>query len=523
MPSLVTQLSPLIAWMLHRRWFMISGAVISSLIVIAVTVAVIVLRDWQFQSDNEYQGLVRLDQEIMSDIDRFLGGLNRQFPSNSRCTDKMLRAMNQAEFHSNFLHEFSLIKNDHVICTSSQGLLAEPHPLSDHDMSSSTTGITYTREAKVPLMEDTYRSLIRLDNFQGFLRKGELTTPQYSWIKVAEFQRIKDQLIYIAGYDEILPQRDINPETQIVWYENNFRVTGQCFRPQTCALVIVDIAEYFRQQVSLSLMTSIITLLGVIMAAALASHLYQLNRQLPRRLRRELNADTIICNYQPIVDLHSQKIVGCEVLCRWQPDVEEVIFPDVFLPLIEANKQTEKLTQLVIIKALEELREAGISDQIRIAFNAFPADITAGSLLPLLQKQASDLLTNITIELTERETDDKEALIEGIRLLRQQGIKIAIDDFGTGYSNFQHLRDLHIDYLKIDKSFVWSASLTEPSLLTTIIDMAKQLELSAIAEGVENTEQSEFVSTLGVEFGQGYLYARPLSIADFKKLIQNES
>lgn len=385
------------------------------------------------------------------------------------------------------------------------------------------TGPDVTRTAPVPLMDQIERPLIRSNRFQAFLREGAIPQSKYSWIRSAEFQRLHNRLLFISGFDAVLPKHPLSETETRAWYDGKYRASGRCFRQQACALVLVDIPAYFAQQQSLMVMVAIITLLGVTLAAALASYLYRINQHLDRRLRRELSFATLKCVYQPIIDFSSGEISGCEVLCRWQPESDDLVFPDQFLPLIEKNHQTEKLTRLVIQKALAELRQVGIAGKIRIAFNAFPSDIINGTLLTELQQSADDLLTNITIELTEREIDDKQALIRGLHELKRHGVRIAIDDFGTGYSNFQHLRDLHTNYLKIDKSFVWSANAGEPSLLNTIIEMASQLELAAIAEGVETQEQSLYLQSQGVEFGQGYLYSKPVTIDELVHIIKRHN
>jgi len=511
-----------INWMLPRRWVMISGAILSALVVITTVVGLIVLNDWHSHSAEEYKRLETLDRDIMADIEEHLGGLNSQFLTGG-CTPDMLREMHKAEFHSHFLNEFSLIMDDHFVCTSSQGVLPKPIPQVDHDLGDLEQGLTFTRQAPVPLMGNVLRPLIRLNRFQAFLRLEVIAQSKHPWVHSAEFQRIKNRLIYISGFDQILPERDLSVTETRVWYEDKYRISGRCFREQTCALTIIDIPEYFARQTSLVVMLGLITLLGVTLAAALASYLFRTNQKLGRRLKRELNVNTLKCMYQPIVDFSDGQISGCEVLCRWQPESGEMVFPDQFLPLIESNQQSELLTQLVISKGLTELRQAGIAGNLRIAFNAFPSDIINGSLLSLLQQVADDLIPNITIELTEREIEDKDALVRGIQQLQHIGVRIAIDDFGTGYSNFQHLRDLQINYLKIDKSFVWSASAGEPSLLTTIIEMARQLNLAAIAEGVETQDQSHYLHGLGVEFGQGYLFGKPLPVDDFKALVSQQN
>jgi EAL domain-containing protein (putative c-di-GMP-specific phosphodiesterase class I) len=130
----------------------------------------------------------------------------------------------------------------------------------------------------------------------------------------------------------------------------------------------------------------------------------------------------------------------------------------------------------------------------------------------------------VTVEITERLlTDDSEKSLEVLSSLKKLGVKIAIDDFGTGYSSLSYLVKFPVDIIKIDRSFVCqidSADDTSNTLVETILVMAKRLNIKVVAEGIETSEQLDFLVNHGCDFGQGYLLGRPMTMDDFKKTVK---
>lgn len=243
---------------------------------------------------------------------------------------------------------------------------------------------------------------------------------------------------------------------------------------------------------------------------------------LPRQVYRGLNFHQLELHYQPIIGLASSRLAGCEVLCRWHTIEGIMIRPDEFISVVENNQQTRQLTELVITKCINELRAVGLLGRCRIAINAFPDDIASGHILRVFQRllPLSDY-SLFTIELTEQKISNLPALCEGVRQLRTLGFRVAIDDFGTGFSNLEGLRELRVDILKIDKSFVWGVETPslKQSLVEHIVNIAKSLQLKIVAEGVETREQLAYLHGLDVEYSQGYLHSRPLCLRDFADLL----
>lgn len=257
-------------------------------------------------------------------------------------------------------------------------------------------------------------------------------------------------------------------------------------------------------------------LMSFLLAAFLLRYLHRL--QSPRqRMLDAINARDIVVNYQPIVALSTGKIVGAEALARWPQIDGSFLTPDVFIPLAEKTGLMPRLTQLIIETVFEDL---GVwlqqHPEIHISVNLDPGDLTSGTLPALLH----ELLTRwqlspaqIALELTERGFADPEISAPAIDALRKAGHAIYIDDFGTGYSSLSYLQNLHVDILKIDKSFV--DALAYKNVTPQIIAMAKALDLAMVAEGIETDSQQTWLREHGVQFGQGWLYSKALPKAAF--------
>jgi len=259
---------------------------------------------------------------------------------------------------------------------------------------------------------------------------------------------------------------------------------------------------------------------GILVSLIAALFVLRILRRLqsPRnRLLDALNSRDFIVNYQPIVALNSGKIAGAEALARWpQPD-GSYLSPEIFVPLAEQTGLISQLTQLVIEKVFEDMGSwLHLHPDQHISINLAPADLTSGRLLPLLH----DLLNKwgvhpgqIALELTERGFADPKVSAPAIAAFRRAGHAVYIDDFGTGYSSLSYLQDLDVDTLKIDKSFV--DALEYKNVTPHIIEMAKSLKLTMVAEGIETEGQLAWLRRHGVQYGQGWYYSRALPKVEY--------
>ncbi|WJH39287.1 EAL domain-containing protein [Aliirhizobium terrae] len=223
-----------------------------------------------------------------------------------------------------------------------------------------------------------------------------------------------------------------------------------------------------------------------------------------------------IVHYQPIVELATGLCVGAEALVRWKRPDGSLVRPDLFIPLAEQSGLIKPITDQVLDAVVRDLNELLVQHRsLHVAINFCADDIKTGRILETVEKRIGRTgIENrqIWMEATERGLLDITEASKTIAEARARGYKVAIDDFGTGYSSLQYLQSLPLDALKIDKSFIDTINkqTATSSVVSYIIDMAKALKLSVVAEGVETKEQADYLIEHGVEFAQGWYYGKPM-------------
>ena len=272
--------------------------------------------------------------------------------------------------------------------------------------------------------------------------------------------------------------------------------------------------------------------IGILLGGLLAGAVFLLakKRLSPQgELLSAIEGNELVVFYQPIIELRSGVCVGAEALVRWRKSDGSLIGPDQFIPLAEETGLICLLTDKVIDIVLSELGEQLAKDRtLHIAINVSAADIQSGRIVDTLDqklKQTSVHKEQIWLEATERGFIDIQTARTTLERARRAGHSVAIDDFGTGYSSLQYLHGLPLDALKIDKSFVKSINKDSATSTVTlhIIEMARELSLFTVAEGVETREQSDFLHQHGVDFVQGWLYSKPLPSGGFVRFQKENS
>jgi diguanylate cyclase (GGDEF)-like protein len=248
----------------------------------------------------------------------------------------------------------------------------------------------------------------------------------------------------------------------------------------------------------------------------------ELERDLRAAVQHRVQIETV---YQPVYDAVSQKLSGVEALARWRHPQKGVIGPDVFIPLAEELGLIQPLGQIVLRNACETVARYG---DLKLAINASLLELHAASypihiLSTLAQFQIDP--QRLEIEITESLQLDGSRISErAIAVLRQAGVRFAIDDFGAGYSSFGRLQDLHVDRIKIDKSFIDALGQTgSGAVVEAMISMAHAKGLQTTAEGVETEEQSTLLRLAGCDQLQGYLLSRPLPGEALHRLLGGEA
>ena len=252
--------------------------------------------------------------------------------------------------------------------------------------------------------------------------------------------------------------------------------------------------------------------------------------QMLSQLRTAFSAERLFLVYQPFINLASGRIVGAEALLRWRTEQGEFIPPDRFIPLAEQSGLMVAIGDWVTRSAfqfLKRLVDLGQND-FRMAINVSHVQFREPDFVEKLVAAMRDHKANpanVEIELTESVAIDNIELIEQkLSAVRAAGVAIAIDDFGTGYSSLNILRQMNVDRLKIDRAFVSGADgLNEDfSIAGMVLQLAGQLGLESIAEGVETQAQYERLLQLGCGDGQGYFFSKPLTCDQFEAYLLDQ-
>lgn len=203
-----------------------------------------------------------------------------------------------------------------------------------------------------------------------------------------------------------------------------------------------------------------------------------------------------------------------------------LVRPDLFIPLAEQSGLILPITDQLIDSVLHDLGPLLVQERsLHVAINLAAEDVSSGRFLPKLEmalRRSGVLPNQIWLEATERGFMQIDAACATVDRARALGHLAAIDDFGTGFSSLQHLQQLPLDILKIDKSFVDSigADATAGPVTSHIIEMAKSLQLKMVAEGIETQAQLDYLRGQGVHFGQGWLFAKALPAEAFEAFYQ---
>ncbi len=239
--------------------------------------------------------------------------------------------------------------------------------------------------------------------------------------------------------------------------------------------------------------------------------------ELQSRLHRALAADALELHFQPVVSLQNRGVTGYESLVRWTDEQFGVVSPDEFLPLAQQSGIMSEITSWVLDRAARQLVDwnGKWGERLFAAVNISPGEMNDS----LLVEQVDAVLKRygiepscIVLEMTEHALLDTTGRPRNILdRLRNLGVRIALDDFGTGYSSLSYLEQLNVDAIKIDRTFIQAArgGASRAPVASAMVDLARQLGMQSVAEGIETVEDERVARQLGCDLSQGYLYGRP--------------
>ena len=250
-------------------------------------------------------------------------------------------------------------------------------------------------------------------------------------------------------------------------------------------------------------------------------------QELINNLNEALEKKEFCIYLQPIYNVADDKIICAEALVRWNHSIKGVISPNVFIPLFERNGLITKLDHYVWDLACKSMRDSldRGEELIPISVNVSRVNL----FLPELGNELVDLLTKykltpkmLKLEITESSyTKDQKQLSSAVEILKHLGFNIVMDDFGIGYSSLNVLKDMPIDIVKVDMSFINDVEKSKKAdiIMKNMVRMAKELGISVVVEGVETRSQLEYLKSIDCFQIQGFLYSRPVPEADFRESV----
>ncbi len=249
-------------------------------------------------------------------------------------------------------------------------------------------------------------------------------------------------------------------------------------------------------------------------------------------LARAVTSEQFVAHYQPVIDIETHQIVGAEALIRWNHPERGLVGPGLFIPLAEETGMIGALGEWILERACTDMARwrsdygemaSDLTISVNLAVQQLHDDLILNKVRDILARTglpAQRLVLEVTESTLITETDKAARTMQELRAM---GARLAVDDFGTGYSSLGYIQQFEFDVLKIDKSFIDGIeSETNAQIVAAVLELAKQLKVRTIAEGIETEAQDLILNEMGCRYGQGFLYSKPVPERDFRELLVND-
>lgn len=461
------------------------------------------------------QGIQRMEM-LTTVVVRALSELNEQ--GFSACSAETLRAMRKQLFLSDHVKDIGFVVDQQLICTTGLGVLSEPvsHPPPDY-ISAAQNKVWLNQ--RLELFERAIGAVIvQSGTFNAVIRREQLDNILQTEADWELVYKINDENKHVAGSSGLV---DLLSSAQA----NDYRYkASHCLTTLPYCISTASTQKLFTQihgktqSAFLIIVGFIFVMILLLMRKAIGTY-----RSIEFRVNRGLSRGAFYCLYQPIVELSSRNIIGCEVLARYRDHIGE-IYPDTFIPVVAKQGKSWQFTTVLLRRVQVDLSTGlQVQEDFKVNINFFPQDISSGKILELLDSQILDKSAfQFVVEVTEDEQLNHGQSSSTLKLLTDNGFQIAIDDFGTGYSNLNQVKRLNCDTLKIDRSFIneMEGGAVRSTLIPHVVDIAEKIGAKVVAEGIENNMQHDALLEVGVQYGQGWAYGKPMRINQLQQLIE---
>lgn len=466
---------------------------------------------------------VKAAQQHIAVVNRITSGVNETLDALNKfngepCSPQMMILLRRAMFKSTFIKDMGYVDdNGFLQCTTGLGTLNKPIKEDKEDYISEFGSKVWVNRELV-FFDKLYKSfIIQKKNFNAVVDPKDIN-------KLIS-QDFVSEVVYRQGNDSKHILGKPNHYQTVVDHLDDFlglHHYQQCSDLSSYCVSVTLKEKEFLKRYGLALTVLLFTSLLLILTTYLGlASLIRKHLSLESRIRRGIKHDSFYPLFQPIVELESGKIIGCEILARYK-DGLGVVYPDSFIPVIRDLGLSWQFTDQLFTKSMSLLNQSELGGkEFRVNLNIFPCDISSGNVLRIISHSSVTNDFNFSLEIVEDEKLIGEDVVGYLETLTSNGFSIAIDDFGTGYSNLHQISKIQCHTLKIDRSFVneMEGDSIRSTLIPHIVEIANKLEMCVVAEGIENAMQQRALLNEGVRYGQGWMYGKPMTAHKLSGLV----
>jgi sensor c-di-GMP phosphodiesterase-like protein len=503
----------------------IAGAVIGSPLMLGLGVVVVLKAEQQWVR-REAQDLIAPVRLREAEVTGVLAALDRM--QDAPCSPADLARLRAIVLGSTII--LDIVRRDHgrLACSAVYGVADIKIPAVARPGVVLTPDQTIWHNADLPGVAGRKVTIVGHNNSFVVVRPG-ITPPDFApgGLSLSRFfiNKSRQEISWFAG-KPIHVRPGLLEEGSSFWLQGSYVAVACATDRMMCIVLKAPWSAMLRKNQS---PFEIFALAGGVAGSAanliLLAWLHK-RRTILYRLRRALNSGELVMQYQPIFDVRMNQVVGAEALMRWPVSAGVATGPDEFIPIAEEGGMIGELTCFAIRRVSEDLAAMlRLRPYFLVSINIVADDLADENFHAALEKHilgAGISPSQIAFELTERRSAAVGPTNKAIDQLRRAGYKIYIDDFGTGFSSLTYLSDLAVDAIKLDKSFTSTVNTgaVRARLVAPILDMARDLGVPVIAEGVEESYQAAYFRTHGVLHMQGGLFGWAVEAPDLLRSAQ---